>query len=398
MVRIALRAWLVIVVAAAASLAALAGPASAGNRAQSADGKKAPPPSWQLVAVYKVDSEMASVAALSSGDAWEAGTECGSPCDTSTLLVGHWNGKAWSLISPPKEFVNDEEEAFASAVAPVSASVAWVFADENIVVNHSFALLWSGSSWAPVIELATGTSITTAVAPTAKDAWAFGENVESFSPYVVHYNGKIWSAVPLGVFGTDASALSADNVWVIGNAPTAPKSGLRVLIEHYNGKAWQKAVLPKITLPAGEVLDGSAIDAAGPDSVWATAVPVSTTTGGTLQGIVALHYNGKSWALVKVPYPVYSVYGPFLVASDGKSGFWLSADQLAAGAYRPYLYHDSGATWTRTAPPASHGDATELLSMAGIPGTTTLWGVGHELPFPSDPSGTEQGVLIKYAS
>jgi formylmethanofuran dehydrogenase subunit A len=46
-----------------------------------------------------------------------------------------------------------------------------------------------------VTELANGTSITTAVAPGAKDAWAFGENVDSFSPYVVHYNGKRWSAV-----------------------------------------------------------------------------------------------------------------------------------------------------------------------------------------------------------
>jgi hypothetical protein len=395
-VRIALRAGLVVAVAAAAALASVAATAYAGGRTAAADGKKAPPPSWKMVTVYKVDSEVAGVAALSSGDAWEAGTECGSPCDTSTLLVGHWNGKTWSLVTPPKEFVNNEEEASAAAVAPVSASVAWVFADENVVVNHSFALLRSGSSWAPVIELATGTSITTAVAPNAKDAWAFGENVDSFSPYVVHYNGKDWSAVSLGVFGTDASALSAGDVWVIGNAPTVPKSGLRVVIEHYNGKAWRKAVLPKITLPAGEVLDGSAIDAAGPDNVWATAVPVSTMTDGTLQGIVALHYNGKSWARVRVPYPVYSVYGPFLIASDGKSGFWLAADQDVAGAYRPYLYHDTGKSWTRVAPPAGRGDATELLSMAWIPGTTTLWGAGHELPFPSDPFGTEQGVLLKY--
>jgi hypothetical protein len=397
-VRIALRArlgaWLVVAVAGAAVLASLAGTAYAGGRAV-ADGKKAPPPSWKQVTVYKVDSEVVGVAALSSGDAWEAGTECGSPCDETTLLVGHWNGKTWDLVSPPPEFLNDEEEASAAAVAPVSASVAWVFADQNVVTNHSFALLRSGSSWG-VTELATGTSITTAVAPNAKDAWAFGENVGSFSPYVVHYNGKSWSAVSLGVVGTDASALSASNVWVIGNAPTVPKSRLRVVIEHYNGKVWQKAVLPKVSLPAGEVLDGSAIDAAGTDNVWATAVPVSPTTDGTLQGILALHYNGKSWAEVKVPYPVISVYGPFLVASDGKSGFWLAADQDVSGAYRPYLYHDSGKSWTRVAAPAGHGDATELLSMAWIPGTTTLWGAGHELPFPTDPFGTEQGVLLKY--
>ena len=123
---------------------------------------------------------------------------------------------------------------------------------------------------------------------------------------------------------------------------------------------------------------------------------MSATTGGTEPGIVALHYNGKAWARVKVPYPVSSVYGPFLIAPDGKGGSWLSADQLASGAYRPYLYHDSGGRWTRVAPPASHGDATELLSMTWIPGTATLWGVGHELPFPSNPGGTEQGVVIGY--
>jgi hypothetical protein len=378
----------VVAVVAVAGLASLAG------TAQAAVARKAPPARWKLAAVYKIDSEVAGVAALGSADAWEAGTECGSPCDTSTLIVGHWNGTKWSLVSPPAEFVNNEVEASASAVAPVSAKVAWVFADENVVVNHSFALLRSGSSWAPVTELATGTSITTAVAPSARDAWAFGENVDSFSPYAVHYNGTDWSAVHFGAVATDASALSGRNIWVVGDAPTVPKSRLRVMIEHYNGKAWHKAALPKITLPAGEVLDGSAIDAAGPHDVWATAVPVSATTGGTEPGIVALHYNGKSWAKVKVPYPVYSVYGPFLVAQDGNGGLWISADQFARGAYRPYLYHDSGGHWTRAAVPAGHGDATELLSMAWIPGTRTLWGAGHELPFPSNPSGTEQGVII----
>ena len=372
------------------ALVALAG------TAQAAGGQQAPPAGWKLSAIYKAESEVAGVVALGSGDAWAAGTECGSPCDTSTLLVGHWNGKAWGLVRPPAQFVNNAQEASASAVAPVSASASWVFADENVVVHHSFALLRSGSSWRPVTELATGTSITTAVAPGAKDAWAFGENLSSFRPYAVHYNGKDWSAVPFGVLGTGASALSATSIWVIGNAPAVPKSRLRVTIEHYNGKHWQKAALPKITLPAGEVLDGSAIDAVGSRDLWATAVPVSATTGGTEQGIVALHYNGKSWAQVKVPYPVYSVYGPFLVAQDGKGGVWLSADQLAAGAYRPYLYHDSGGRWTRTAVPASHGDATELLSMAWIPGTASLWGAGHELPFPSNPGGTEQGVILRY--
>jgi hypothetical protein len=386
--RFALRAS--VAVASAVALVSLAG------TAQAAGGQKAPRPGWKLSAVYQAESEVAGVAALGSGDAWAAGTECGSPCDTSTLLVGHWNGKAWGLVRPPAQFVNNAQEASASAVAPVSASVSWVFADENVVVNHSFALLRSGSSWRPITELATGTSITTAVAPGAKDAWAFGENVGTFRPYAVHYNGKAWSAVPFSVLGTGASALSATSIWVIGNAPAVPKSRLRVTIEHYNGKRWQKAALPKITLPAGEILDGSAIDAVGPRDVWATAVPVSATTGGTEPGILVLHFNGKSWAQVKVPYPVYSVYGPFLVAQDGKGGIWLSADQLASGAYRPYLYHDSGGRWTRTAVPASHGDATELLSIAWIPGTASLWAAGHEVPFPSNPGGTEQGVILRY--
>jgi hypothetical protein len=388
-VRFTVRVWLAFAVAGVTALAALAGTAQAA-------GEKAPRPGWKLTSVYKIESEVAGVATLGSADGWEAGTECGSPCDTSTLLVGHWNGKTWGLIRPPAKFVNNVVNASASAVAPVSASIAWVFADENVVTNHSFALLRSGGSWKPVTELATGTSITTAVAPGPKDAWAFGENVSSFRPYAVHYTGHAWSAVRFGVLATAASATSASNIWVIGNAPAVPKSRLRVTIEHYNGKAWRKATLPKITLPAGEVLNASAIDAAGPADVWATAVPVSQTTGGTEPGITALHYNGKSWTQVKVPYPVYSVYGPFLIASDGKKGIWLAADQLGSGNYRPYLYHDSNGRWTRAAVPASHGDATELLAMTDIPGTTRMWAAGHELPFPSNPSGTEQGVIISY--
>jgi hypothetical protein len=377
-----------------AAVAALACPALA-DTAQAVSVPSAPP-GWKLTAVYRAESEVASIAALSSGDAWATGVECGSPCDTSTLLVGHWNGRTWSLIRPPAEFVNNATNASASAVAPVSASVAWVFANENVVTNQSFALLRSGDSWAPTAKLAVGTSITTAVAPGRKDAWAFGEYVGSFRPYAVHYNGRSWAPVSLGILGTDASALAASSIWVIGNTPTLPRSGLRVTIEHYNGKNWSKARLPKLTLPAGEALEGSAIDAVGRDDVWATAVPVSASTGGSEQGIFALHYNGKSWARVKVPYPVTMVNGPFLIAQDGKGGIWLSADQPAGGDYRPYLYHDSRGHWTRTTAPAGHGDATELLSLAWIPRTATLWAAGHEVPFPSNPEGTEQGVITAY--
>ena len=97
-------------VAGAVALVALAG------TAQAAGGQQAPPPGWKLSAVYKAESEVAGVAALGSGDAWAAGTECGSPCDTSTLLVGHWNGKTWGLVRPPAQFVNNALNASASAV------------------------------------------------------------------------------------------------------------------------------------------------------------------------------------------------------------------------------------------------------------------------------------------
>ena len=122
-----------------------------------------------------------------------------------------------------------------------------------------------------------------------------------------------------------------------------PKSRLRVIIEHYNGKTWRKTALPKL---------GPCRPGGGPRRVRhrrrraqrrrATAVPVSATTGGSEPGIVALHYNGKAWAQVKVPYPVTLFTVLFLVAQDGKGGIWLSADQLSSGAYRPFLYHDSG--------------------------------------------------------
>jgi hypothetical protein len=382
----AFRASLVVVVMAAAALVPLAGPVAA----------SAVSPRWSLTAVYKPESEVASISALSTRDAWVAGTKCGSPCDTSTLLVGHWNGRKWSLITPPKPFVNNSEEASASAVAPVSASAAWVFADENVVVNHSFALLRSGSSWPVVTKLATGTSITTAVAPSAKDAWAFGEDVSTFSPYAAHYNGHSWASVKFGLLGTAASAVSASDIWVIGNLPTVPKSRVRATIEHYDGKTWHAASLPKITLPAGEVLDAAALDAAAADNVWAAAVPVSQTTGGAGEGIVLLHYNGKTWAQVRVPYPVQSAENSFLVSADGQGGCWLSADQAAGGQYRPYLYHHSGRSWTRIPVPAGHGDASELLSLSLVPGTTRLWAAGHEVPFPANPDQTEQGVILSY--
>lgn len=118
-------------------------------------------------------------------DTWLAGDACADPAtcgvsDTSndTVVVRHWDGKAWRAVTPPRAYINSPLDQGAGPVAATSASNAWIFAGRGTEsVDYTDALHWTGkggrcprttSGWA--VRWATGDVFTNDAIPSSKTA------------------------------------------------------------------------------------------------------------------------------------------------------------------------------------------------------------------------------------
>src|ERR1019366_8216260 len=260
----------------------------------------ASPPGWRITKILPVSSDLDSVAATAAADAWAAGFSCGNPCANASLLVDRWNGTAWRGISAP----SDVPASVGSAVvAASSASNAWVCAGISGGVDYPDALHWTGGAWATTTQFPAWVGITSAVAPSRTDAWAFGQFIFPYAPYVAHYDGTSWSQVAFPIAPAKSSASSPSNVWVIGQTLATPSTPPQVTTMHWDGQSWQQVPLPPITLPTGDNMQPAGILAVTPNNVWADAI--LTAGEGVAPGAVLLHWNGKAWSQATVPYPTY---------------------------------------------------------------------------------------------
>lgn len=356
-------------------------------------------PGWRIVQVLP-NMTVDGITALGAADAWLSGDSCGNAqCSTDTLIVRHWDGKAWRAVTPPKAFIDSPVGQGAGPVVATSASNAWVFAyrgkDE---VDYTDALHWTGKGWAAPVEL--DMNIASAVAPSASDVWAFGapESSTAFA-YVAHYDGTTWTQAPFPIMVTFASALSPSDIWVAGaaNSQLGPSS---FAIEHWNGHVWQKTPLPDLGIAAGTPAAIAGITAVAARDAWAevavlyppcsarpdggAAKPsctapaddgVANSASDSSVNTYLLHWNGTAWTRVAFPYPGMAVTP---AVSDGDGGIWLTVDVISGSSSTLWFCHFSDGRWTRTAVPKERGKQPSVVYLSWIPGTRSLWAAGTD--------------------
>ena len=68
-------------------------------------------------------------------DAWLAGDECADPATcgngdagNGTVVVRHWDGRAWRVVTPPRAYIDSPLDQGVAAVAATSGTNAWVLA------------------------------------------------------------------------------------------------------------------------------------------------------------------------------------------------------------------------------------------------------------------------------
>ena len=182
-------------------------------------------------------------------------------------------------------------------------------------------------------------------------------------PYAEHWNGNGWTAttVPLAsVYSPQTAQLNgvaevaAGDGWAVGTVSDPSSLASKTLAYHWNGTAWQRVSTPNPAGPSqGNEL--AAIAARATNDVWAAG-----GDGGYPEASLVLHWNGSTWAQVRLP----SIGALDTVAVTSASVWVASGNKVE---------RFNGSAWTSL--PA----LPRSVSIAGLAHTAAgLWAVGYE--------------------
>jgi hypothetical protein len=326
-------------------------------------------------------------------NAWILGIHCANQCLAVNWVLDHWNGTAWQSVALPKPYRTGS--TLLGSVATASSGRTWLFGAS--AKQPGTALMWTGKSWGPTVRLPASPGIFAAIAVGASQAWAFGaygNTGEIGAPYAAHYAGGTWKQVkvPLvATLGSHASVTPVGDIWVAGEDPKTVAAKTMV----FNGKTWRTVPLPT-SGPFRHGMDTSGIAAVSATNAWVLVGAYGTSADPTLY---LLHWTGKSWRQVKVPYPgiVGGVHND--LALDGRGGVWMVLTRPVGTGSKMTIHQDlvhyANGAWSRVAAPVSPGYFLADLTLAAIPGTRSLWGVGAEVST-TKPSGTARMLILKY--
>ena len=188
----------------------------------------------------------------------------------------------------------------------------------------------------------------------ACDVWAVGNyRAVPTGPLLSlaeHWNGTTWKVVPTPNPGTNTnflravSAFSASNVWAVGNADDS------TLILHWNGTAWAQVLSPAV----GTDLNG--VDAVSATTAWA----VGDTASGSTQKTLILRWNGTKWSQAASPAPGTDSRLDAVTATSAGNA-WAVGAFFTGTAGKTLILRWNGTTWVQAPSPNPSGPVTEMI-------------------------------------
>ena len=327
-----------LIAAAAAGLLALAAPAASAVSA-------APAPNWHIVkSVQSGAGVFTAVAATGKATGWAFGGQFASVTGPTAWQL---SGGKWTQRGFPGERAETVVAAGAS-----SPSDVWAFTQAG---TGSRVLHYDGKAWS--VAKTFSAQIGGASVAGKNDVWVFGADLFGMKALGAWYfNGHTWRLTGANLKG--GSALSPVSVWAF--------SGTKVY--RFNGSRWAGTQLSSL-LPAKMLLNGPAITgiiALSAKNVYAIGNGNAEDEGGPT---VVLHYNGSKWAKVAAGsfgYGTTNAGGSQQVSSDGGSGLWLPMPGV--DGQKSYMVHYAAGKLTpATLPGSTRG--TEVVSVSRVPGT-----------------------------
>ncbi len=303
---------------------------------------------------------LASVSAVSAGNAWAVGSDDGS------MLAEHWGGGVWKQVSLPSGPCDVfESSCYLTSVStdPTGGAIAVGNAvlNDNGWVPAALAYQWTGTAWkaiwpsssTPYMSLAH----VKAFSPTIAFAVGAGSNGTASSPVISYWDGTTWTQTTTGfttTLGLTMNAIvgtSPNDLWIAG---TTQSSGyhnrvVHSVVEHFDGANWSQVAIPD---------DSGVLDLAelSPTDAWALAS----------DGAV-LHWNGAGWALSATFNG-----GKALAAATSKNvwvgGIFVNSTLAVA--------HFDGSAWSTASAPAGIDSVTSAAATA----TGAIWFAGLQWP------------------
>jgi hypothetical protein len=313
---------------------------------------------------------LSSVVSIGAADAWAVGAWY-RPASTPGTLTTHWDGSSWKVVSSPNA-TDGYNELY--SVAAVSSTDVWAVGYANIALYGSektLVLHWTGTAWAivPSQNIGPDANFLYGVdAVTANDVWAVGEgnshDISTGVSMAQHWNGTAWSVVPTPNVGLKANVLYAveaiamNDVWAFGEA-----EGRGAIAMHYDGTAWTLVSTPS---PSDGALESAV--ALSPTDIWAVGYAGSKT--------LVEHWNGTAWSVV--PSPNGSKPSSILsdIADAGSGQLWAvgtTYDDLTVTA-KTLTERWNGTSW-RIVPSPNPGSGYADLEGVSY-GSGGAWAVG----------------------
>lgn len=186
------------------------------------------------------------------------------------------------------------------------------------------------------------------------------------------------AAAPDAAYYTTAGALngvaaaSASSAWAVGY--TGAKSSGKVLMLHWNGKAWSRVTSPAVL--NGTTGELTAITVVSATNAWAVGYTGAFASG--QEHSLILHWNGSAWSEVTSPAPIAAgeLLGVTATATSGWAVGYLDINRSAPACCEgaPLVLRLSGTTWSRS--------TQNFGSGAGFPGVATTgpgtsWAIGE---------------------
>jgi hypothetical protein len=316
------------------------GPAASTGQAA----KKAPAPKWHIVkSVPAGAGAFTAVVATGKATGWAFGGQFAS---VTGPTAWHLKGAKWTRQAFPGRLAETVVAAGAS-----SPSDVWAFTQAG---GGSRVLHYNGRAWS--VAKTFSAQIGGAAVAGKNDVWVFGADLFGTRALGAWYfNGHTWRLAGPGLQG--GSALSPSDVWAF--------SGTKA--DHFNGHGWASTQLSSL-LPAKMLLNGPAITgiiALSAKNVYAIGNGNAEDEGGPT---VVLHYNGAKWAKVGTGNFGYgtTATGSQQVSSDGGSGLWLPMPGVSG--QKSYMVHYAAGKLTpATLPGNPRGIGVGAVSR--VPGT-----------------------------
>lgn len=270
----------------------------------------------------------------------------------------------WTIVKSPDPAPGD----LLWGVASVSASDIWAVGNTYDWHTGRYQTLiehWDGTSWSVVKSPNPSllvNELNGVVAVSANDVWAVGQYNRTYmsnpETLIEHWNGVRWSIFPSpngsssGSILAAVTAVSTRNVWAVG-AAFNPQLGWQTLTEHWDGNIWRAVPSPNPSGPALNFLYG--VTAIGVRDIWAV--------GQAPYMALIEHLGGDtSWRIVP------SLGDAILrgVAAVSASDIW-----AVGGPDTAFIEHWDGTNWSVVPGPAIAG----LNGVAAV-SPNDVWAVG----------------------